>query len=67
MLIGEDALCGCAREELEAALRVANVANTDDTKDSMKAVHEDITQNGALTVHTLGYTVPSDETDIGVP
>ena len=48
VLGGEDELCGAPREELEAALGVADVPDADDAEDGVEAVHEDIAEERAL-------------------
>ena len=48
VLVGEDLLRGAAREELEAALGVADVADADDAEDGVEAVHEHVPDERAL-------------------
>ena len=50
MLMGKDLLGSGTREELESALSVSNVPDTDDAQDGVQAVHEDVTQYGPLRV-----------------
>lgn len=48
-MLGREYLhCGATREEFESTLRVANVAYSDDTQDSVEAVHEDVAEEGSL-------------------
>ncbi|TFY70257.1 hypothetical protein EVG20_g2748, partial [Dentipellis fragilis] len=70
VLLREDRARSLAGEELEAALRVADVPDADDAQDRVQTVHEEVADEGALSAGSVSIEnsrQSCDNKDIEIP